>query len=390
MKPAGKLFRVQGALSWRVANSAVEAFVTRDGGHLAPVVFRTTSGRIQPFAVAPWAGEPLAPDTPGVLRSLRGDFFCAPFGGNGRRWRKEQHPPHGESASRRWHFLSLVEGPGRKLTFNAEMLTRVRRGRIVKAIQLRAGETNVYCRHELQGFSGPMCLGHHATLQFPEKEGSGRISVSAFRFGQVCPEPFEAPPTGGYSGLRTAAGFRSLRRVPLETRGFTDLTRYPARKGFEDLVMLSTGPKECLAWTAVAFPEQGYLWFGLKDPRVLASTVLWHSNGGRYYAPWNGRHRAVLGLEEVTSYFHFGLAESIADNPLRKRGIPTFLDLNARRPTVVNYIMGVAAIPRRFDRVRSLRVGPGQITLTSFSGSKVTHAVDVGFLYEPAVDRSPL
>jgi hypothetical protein len=41
------------------------------------------------------------------------------------------------------------------------------------------------------------------------------------------------------------------------------------------------------AWTAVIFPEQRYVWFALKNPRLL------RSNGGRHYAPWHGRHVSV-------------------------------------------------------------------------------------------------
>ena len=50
------------------------------------------------------------------------------------------------------------------------------------------------------------------------------------------------------------------------------------------------------AWTAVAFPQQRQVWFALKDPRLLRATIFWISNGGRYYPPWNGRHRNVMGL----------------------------------------------------------------------------------------------
>jgi hypothetical protein len=124
-------------------------------------------------------------------------------------------------------------------------------------------------------------------------------------FAQTCPERFEDPALGGYNSLKVGATFRDLRRVPLAAGGTTDLTRYPARAGFEDLVMLSARTGTRFGWTAVTFPQQRYVWFALKNPAVLASTVLWHSNGGRHYAPWSGRHRGVLGLEDVTSYFHF-------------------------------------------------------------------------------------
>jgi hypothetical protein len=107
---------------------------------------------------------------------------------------------------------------------------------------------------------------------------------------------------------------------------------------------------------------------------------MWFSNGGRHYAPWNGRHVNVLGLEEVTSYFHTGLAESAADNPLSMSGHATVLQLDPKTPTQVNYIMGAAPIPRGFDRVKTIDQENGGVVLTSDSGKRAIAHVDLGFL----------
>src|SRR4029079_13537481 len=131
---------------------------------------------------------------------------------------------------------------------------------------------------------------------------------------------------------QSGAEFTSLSSVPLATGQTADLTRYPARRGFEDLVMMVADPNLPVAWTAVTFPKQRFAWFALKDPRVLRSTIFWISNGGRYNAPWSGRHVNVMGLEEVTANFHPGLAESAKPNPLSKRGIATSVKLDPRKP----------------------------------------------------------
>lgn len=81
------LHEVHGAASWRIASDRIEAYVTRDGGQLAPVTFQTERGPVQPFAIAPWAGETMPGGTPPVLHRLRGDFFCLPFGANATPWR---------------------------------------------------------------------------------------------------------------------------------------------------------------------------------------------------------------------------------------------------------------------------------------------------------------
>lgn len=375
------LHDVQGSASWRLTNDSIEAFLTCDGGHLAPVTFHTPRGPVQPFAVAPWRGETLAPGTPPALRPLRGDFFCLPFGGNGTPWRGERHPLHGESAGSRWKSARIESGAG-ATALVAELMPTVRPGRIVKRIELRAGETNLYCRHELSGFSGPMSLGHHAMLQFPAGT-TASLAFSPWHHGQVSPLPFEDPAQGGYCALKTGATFANLQRVPLAAGGTTDLTRYPAREGFEDLVLISARARPGLAWSAATVRAGAghprYVWFALKNPRVLASTLLWHSHGGRHYAPWSGRHRRVLGVEEVTGYFHFGLAESARPNPLSARGVPTVLQLTPRTPTVVDYVMGVAAPGPRFDRVRTIEFGQNEIILVAASGAKHRHPVDLTF-----------
>ncbi|MDF3057246.1 MAG: hypothetical protein K0R17_1461 [Rariglobus sp.] len=369
---------VRGAPSWTFASDCVEASLTRDGGHLAPVRFRTERGVVNPFSIAPWSEEPLAPDTAPILKTLRGDFFCAPFGGNARPWRGERHPAHGETATERWDFVGCETTPS-GIEFVTRLRTKVRTGEVTKHILLRNGETNLYCRHELKGFSGPLNIGHHAMLAFPEENGPGQILLSPWREGRVCPQPFESPAAGGYSSLKPGAPFRSLTRVPLASGGKADLSRYPAREGFEDIVMVSSRADAPFAWTTVTFPKAGWLWFAIKDPRILASTLLWHSNGGRHYPPWNGRHRRVLGLEEVTSYFHFGLAESAAPNPLSQAGIPTVLRLRGDRVATINYIMGVVALPRGFDRLKSIRLAGNHLLARSTSGTVARHPVDLSF-----------
>jgi hypothetical protein len=106
---------------------------------------------------------------------------------------------------------------------------------------------------------------------------------------------------------------------------------------------------------------------------------LWHSNGGRHYPPWNGRHRRVLGLEEVTAYFHLGQARSVAANPLSRKGIATVLRLRPNRPLSINYVMGVVSIPAKFDRVRTIQVAGGGVSIKAASGIEVFHPVSLEF-----------
>jgi hypothetical protein len=371
-----KLRKVSGQLSWRLASDWVRAFVTRRGGHLGPVAFLIAGRKIEPFSVAPWAEERLPRQTPPVLKALRGDFFCCPFGGNTRAWRGERYPPHGETANALWK-LEKERHEGNVHSLRLSMSAIARPGRIEKEILLRDGHTALYCRHDISGMSGPMPMGHHAMLRFPREPGSGLLSTSPLVFGRVC-DLFDAEAA---SALKPGAEFTRLDRVPMAGGGFADLSRYPARRGFDDLVMLMGKPDLPFAWTAVTFPRQRYVWFALKNPSVLRFTIVWLSNGGRRYAPWNGRHEHIMGLEEVTSYFHYGLAESARKNPLNRRGFPTTVGLSKKHPLTVRYVMAVQSIPPGFDVVSDIRLRAGQAVLHSRSGRQVVAPLDAAFIY---------
>ena len=365
-----------GQPSWRLATPEVEAFVTETGGHLGPVSFRLPGQTIQPLSVAPWAEEKIDPALPPILKVLRGDFFCLPFGGNATPFQGERHPVHGETANSKWKLEARSAD-----SLHLRLATRIRRGKVDKHIVLRPGHTAIYQRHIISGMTGPISPGHHAMLKFPDAPGSGLISTSRFVHGEVIPEHIEHPEQGGYSWLKPRQSFRSLRRVPTLDGGTTDLSRYPARRGFEDFVMLVADVRQPFAWTAAAFPEAGYVWLALKDPRVLRETLFWISNGGRHYAPWNGRHVNVLGLEEITAYWG-GLAESAGRNPLSARGFATCLQLEPAQPLTINYIMAVAPIPKGFDRVKTVTPSRDNrsITVASQSGKQIRVPMDLEFL----------
>jgi hypothetical protein len=366
-----------GQPSWRIVTGEVEAFVTETGGHLGPVTFRVGRKKIQPFSIAPWAEEKTDPTLPPILKVLRGDLFCLPFGGNATPFQGKQHPVHGETANSQWRFESAAAG-----SLHLSLPAKVSGCRADKYISLLPGQTAIYQRHVINGLIGPMNFGHHAMLKFPDQPGSGQVSTSRFVSGEVVPAPLENPASGGYSCLRVGGKFRSLAKVPLANGGWTDLSVYPARRGFEDIVMLLGDDRQPFAWTAVTFSAEGYVWFALKDPRVLRQTILWLSNGGRHYPPWNGRHVNVLGLEEVTSYFHYGLAESAAKNPLSARGYPTCQQFSPETPLVVNYIMAVAPIPKDFDHVAEIvPAADGQsVQLVARSKRKIRVPMDLNFL----------
>jgi len=168
--------------SWTLRSCTVELAVTQIGGHMAPVQFyRNTAAPIQPYYINPWGGKWRQISDP-VVRPLRGDFFCMPFGDNMDEYRGEQHVCHGESATARWRLAS-AQRCGRVVSLTLKVRTKVRPGTITKTLSLIDGHNVVYCRHLLEGYRGAMPLGHHATLAVPETPGAMRLSSSSYRFG---------------------------------------------------------------------------------------------------------------------------------------------------------------------------------------------------------------
>lgn len=368
-----------GQPSWTLESDRVSASITRTGGHLAPVSFRIGRRTIQPFAIAPWWNEKLAADTPPIVRVLRGDFFCLPFGGNATPYRGKNHPVHGDTCNHRWRLLGCEEAHD-AATLRLGMDLTSFSGHVEKRITLMPGQTAVYQEHIITGVDAPTSLGHHATLQFPDLPGSGHFSTSGLIHAQVFVDPFENPETGGYSLLKPGAIIEDITRVPTVTGGTADLSRYPARRGYADLAIFCADPALPLAWSAVALPGEGYAWFSLRDPEVLASTVCWMSNNGRHYPPWNSRHQNVMGVEDVTSFFHYGAAESVRQNVLTQHGVKTSVKPTTRKPLHVRYIMGVVAIPKTFGKVCDIEVASDRVTLQGTDGTRVATALDTGFI----------
>jgi len=368
--------------SWIVRGSDVELAVTQLGGHMAPVTFyRNTDKPVQPYYISPWQEENLKLDVP-VLVPLRGDFFCMPFGANQEACEGVNFPPHGETAGSKWTFVSL-EKSGAATSLTLEMTTKIRPGKVTKRLSLVDGQNVVYCRHVLEGFSLKTPLGHHATLAVGQEEGSLRIATSEIQFGMTCPVLFSDPANREYQSFAVNKKFQDLRHVPLLWKDCpeADCTSFPARTGFTDLLAIfSRKSQRVPAWTAATNQQGGYLWFSLKDPAVLPSTVFWISNRGRHGQPWNGRNRC-LGLEDVCGYFAEGIAPSARPNLLTEAGIPTSVELSPERPTAVNHIQGVVKVPPGFNTVETVEFAPGKVTFLSATGQKVAAAVNHEFLW---------
>lgn len=363
------MMNIHGADSYLLASDVVELAVTAEGGHMAPVSFELAGGRrVSPYALAPWLPGEVDGELPVLLRQLRGDFFCFPFGS------QAGGPPHGVVANGVWRMLAHGDG-FLQLAIDASDVG----GRVVKTLRLRPGETAIYLEHEISGVEGRFNYGTHPVLDFSGvAEREARISTSPLRWASVYPGMFSDPNEGAFGALQPGAAFDQLEAVPLASGGATDLSRFPARAGSDDLVMLVNDPGHGpFAWTAALI--DGFVWFCLKDPADFPATLMWLSNGGRLAAPWQGRHRCRLGLEEVCSHFSDG-PEVAREDRLARLGIPTCRQFHADEPVRLRVIQAVAAVPPGFGKVVEITAEADGVTLHGEFGATVSTRLDWGFL----------
>ncbi len=343
--------------------------MTQIGGHLSDVSFTLADGRrIMPMHVAPWVDEALAPDIPPIIRVLRGDFLCAPFGSSD--LLPDMPLIHGLPANGAWNVTGDLTN-----RLEATLDGDVMGATVTKQVELRKGERVVYQRHTLTGGSGQIPIGHHAMLR---ADSELKIAFSPWSMALTPPDPVEVPPLGRPL-LQNGQTITDLHNAQRADGGTVDLTIFPSPEGFEALWMVVADRRPEFAWTAATSAE-GWVWFGLKNPRVLPQTLVWFSNGGRDYAPWNGRHRRVIGLEEICAYFHLGHKASMAENPVSRTGSPTTVTLTPDVPVTVCYMFGIAPIPDGFGAVTDIVRAPGGVKLLDAAGHAAFAACDPSFV----------
>ncbi|MFN6271215.1 MAG: hypothetical protein ACK40T_12545 [Akkermansiaceae bacterium] len=362
---------IHGAPSYSLSSGLVTLYVTKDGGHLAPVKFKIDDRIISPYALAPWLPDEIDPSLPVLLKSLRGDFLCLPFGP------QADGPPHGETANAAWKFVSQDD---HSLTLEIEASDVS--AKITKTLSVRPGETAVYLTHHIDGLEGDWSYGTHPILDLSNlPAGSARLSVSPFRWASVYPEYFSNPADGAHQQLEIGAIFSDLSEVSLADGGTTDLSYYPSNAKSDDLVMMvseASTPEQPFAWSACVF--DGYVWFALKNPTQFPATMFWLSNGGRSAAPWNSRHTARIGIEDICSHFCDSVDVSRKDL-LQNLGIPCTRNFSKDQPVTLKNIQAVAAVSRKFGKVDSIvPVSETEIQITSENGDMVTVPLDWKFV----------
>lgn len=324
------------AIAWAHGMASVQAL----GGMLGPVTFLLPDGRqVSPLHVAPWFDDPTRMDQPPILQDLRGEWPCVPFGTDAPRtlpdgWSATGDTfdgagvPHGHSSNAEWVFTEKT--PDRiTLTCDYPDTHPIRRLTRTIAADPEAPALDITLTIEARR-PCRLPIGLHPTLRLP-LSGQARLDPPAFRQGRVF--PLDVEPNQGL--LAPGSTFASLSEVPRRGNGTLSLTALPLPDNTEELVQLTgvTGGFRLhhpdnwtvtLDWDTAHFP----------------SLLLWISNRGRTYAPWNSRHVA-LGVEPINAAFDLGPAVSTATNPISAAGIPTAQAFHPDQPFTTRYRIGV-------------------------------------------------
>jgi hypothetical protein len=320
--------------------------IQRLGAMLAPVTFLLADGRqVSPMHIAPWSQEPEAEALPGILRKLRGEWPCAPFGysvpaeGWPEGWARMMGPPeageeiHGHGSNHDWTWR---EGSGASLSLRlgypedspVEHVERtVTPDPSAPAIDI---EFRVAVRRPCR-----LPIGLHPVFRLPAQTGAARLEFGAFDLGRTYPSDVEP----GAALFAKDTTFAELTGVPARTGGRVDASRLPLAAETEELLQI----EGLDGMAALANHAEGYRVKLSWQKEHFPSLLLWYSNRGRKAAPWKGRHLAI-GIEPICSPFGLGPAIARADNPIARSGVATALEFSPETPFVTRYRIEASAL----------------------------------------------
>jgi len=281
-------------------------------GHMPRLVI----GGADVLHAAPWRDAldvQADPSIPPVDRRLGGSFLAAPFGMDD----VSGGPPHGAPANTRW-----ITKRQTAQSLYWRLAKSVSGTRIDGHIWVRDDEPAIYQHHIISGGAGEITLAHHPMIHMAE---GGFVRCAPKRAILTEASPLEPGKQYWQSGQRftgwTIEG----------PSGTVDLRDYPHDMACEDFLTMIEAAHSGLGWTAVHRTAEEDTILCLKRCEELPVTMLWVSNGGRDYAPWNGRHRGVLGIEDGCTAGGAGFGAALRENRVTAEGVPSALRLGGQR-----------------------------------------------------------
>jgi hypothetical protein len=333
-------------LEWRIEWDAGRAAVQALGGMLGPLALTLPDGReVEPLALGDWseAEGPAYDALPPMIRGLRGEWPCVPFGLDRPRalppaWHPLPSPAvdpwtHGFGSHHEWTLMDrgtdtvtiAIHYPGDHPVRRLQRTVRGIPGRPAIAIDLE-----VEMRKDFD-----LCLALHPVFRLPETAGGMEIVIEGAGEGRTY--PLVPDPT---SRVVPDASFATLAAVPAPGAATVDFSHLPSESPSEDLLQVVASAGRVV----LRNHAERYAAALEYDPGLFPTIMLWIANGGLAGYPWNGRFRA-LGVEPCRAAFDLGPAVSASPaNPWRKAGLPTTIPLAAGDRLATRYAISVEAL----------------------------------------------
>ena len=308
----------------RVERGRVAAQVEGFGCMVTPM-FSLDGAMVNPMYAAPW--DEFVEDP--LLANLRGDFVCVPFGIAPESladfpagWRELETGvtplAHGYAANSVWQSARADESSADfVLRYPSQHAVEKLRRTVTCEEAAVTIEDQITVRRDVS-----LPLGLHPMFRLPQDAGGARLVLPGCETLATFPVATDAS-----SILSPMALFADPMAAPLREGGVVDLTRLPLAQATEELVLLCNVEQPRVSLENVV---EGYRVTLEWEADYLKHCLLWISNKGRSFAPWNGRNLCI-GVEPVTSAFDLGTAVSAARNPLAAQGIPTAVPLTVGR-----------------------------------------------------------
>ena len=327
-------------LAWRHGLLSLQ----RRGGMLGPLTFIVAGdNQVSPLYLAPWAAQEPPPALSEVLKSLRGEWPCIPFGS----YRpKEGFPPdwaavignnrdeqyqHGFSSNVDWRWSKVAPGEIELACRYPEENDIEEVVRRVKPVPDRAAVDLglvVKARRRTQ-----LPVGLHFTFCRPRTVAT--LRPGSFQDAWTSP----GPPHESAQAFAPNRRFHELQRTPARSGGYIDATTFPLSVEAEDLIQLNGVDGHFDLDLHADHCRVTLDW----NPSHFPSVLLWISNRGLRIPPWNGQHVA-LGIEPICSAFGLGLEATRNDNPLRRSVLRTAVDFEPERPFQTEYRISASAL----------------------------------------------
>ena len=312
--------------------------------------FKINNKLVEPLHSANWIEDQSEDfkNLPGILRNLRGEFPCVPFGINSpiegvtNNWKEvySEKPyiinePHGFCSNENWKLIQKTSSYAKfKIIYPKDDLVDY----LIRTVEIDNEHfQNIKCT--LTVFVKENCelpIGLHPMINIPIEKNKIKIKPGNFKFGLTYPGIVLSGKTIGAIGKE----FSSIEDIPGFKDQSIDISEPPFDGNYEDLFQLCG-----IDGTMLVENYQDNYSFEMKwNPEHFSSLLMWLSNKGREEYPWSSQH-TTFGLEPITSAF--GLSTYMSNNPknpINSRGVKTTIKFKKNEEWRTEYSFSIKEI----------------------------------------------